>query len=373
MKLLVVGAGFTGCSLARLMKDRNYQVSIIEKLNHIGGLCYSKKNAKDLLYEPYGAHIFHTKNDQVKAFVQQFSNFSSYIHKKGIIINGVLRSYPLSLELINEIPEKDKILKELNERPLKPDNNNFETCLISLFGKSLYQMCFYNYSKKMWGIEPKELVADWVQNRVELRETNSELFNEQWQGIPSKGYTNLFKNMISDIPLKYNKNFKNEAKYDLVLFSGRIDELLQYEFGILPYRSLCFEYRYNETWNNEDYGTINLPQHQKYIRKANFNVIYQRNNDYSCIQYQKPIPVENGNLPMYPIHTKKNLDVFDKYLRKACKSDRIIPVGRLGLYKYLDMDKAVSFSMNLIPLIESWKGLSSEKRYFELKSLINKY
>ncbi len=373
MRILIVGTGVTGCSLARLLSDCDHKVIIIEKLNHIGGLCYSKKNQLGFYYEPYGAHTFHTNNSRVKFFVQRFSKFNSYIHQKGIIINGVLKHYPLSLESIKEFPESEKILKEIEERPYKPNLQNFETYMVSLVGRTLYNMYIYNYTTKMWGIEPKELDVDWAISRVELRESNSELFKGQWQGLPVNGYTKFFEKMIANIPVEYNKTKINNSDHDIVLFSGKIDELHRYEFGILPYRSLRFDYKLNESWEDENYGTINLPQHPIYIRKTNFNVLYKQKTSYQCIQYQEPIPPDDTNLPMYPISTSENLALFNKYLKEACNSDKIIPIGRLGLYKYLDMDKAVSLSMDMVPLIEKWNVFSPEKRYHNIRVILDKY
>ena len=373
MKILIVGAGLSGCSLARLMSERDHNVSIIEKSNHIGGLCYSKKIQNGLYYEPYGAHTFHTDNSQVKNFVQRFSKFNSYIHKKGIIINGVLNQYPLSLESIKKLPNNKKILKEIEERPNKPNLKNFETYMVSLLGNTLYNLYIYNYTKKMWDIEPKELNVDWVINRVELRESNSELFKGQWQGLPIKGFTNFFEKIVANIPIEYNKTKFNKSNFDIVLYSGKIDELFQYKYGILPQRSLRFEYKFNDSWENENFGTINLPQHPKYIRKTNFNVLYKHNNSYHCIQYQESIPSDNNNLPMYPISTSENFLLFKKYLKEICNSEKVVPVGRLGLYKYLDMDKAVSLSMAMVSLIENWTSFSSEKRYHKLNIILDKY
>ncbi len=373
MKVLVVGSGFTGCSLARLLADDGHQISIKEKLDHIGGLCYSKKSPNGILYEPYGAHVFHTMNDDVKKFVQRFAKLNSYIHHKGIKINGILRHYPISINTIKKMPECDQILKELDEGPKKKDPTNFETYMISVFGSTLYKLFIYNYTKKMWDMEPRELAVELAVKRMELCEFNTDLFNGSWQGVPIRGYTRLFKQIISGIPIEYNVSKFKEINYDIVLFSGKIDELFEYKFGVLPYRSLRFDYSDNDQWENEKYGTINLPQHPKYIRKANFKILHQQKLDNSWVQYQEPVQAVDKYLPMYPINTKENYALFNRYLNEACKSDKIIPVGRLGLYKYLDMDKAILLSMNMVQLIEKWINLSQKSRYLRLKALLKKY
>jgi UDP-galactopyranose mutase len=265
----------------------------------------------------------------------------------------------------------EQILKEIEERPEDPDFTNFETYAISQFGNTLYKLFIYNYSKKMWGIEPVDLTTEYIKNRIEMKESNTQMFDDNFQGLPIKGYTEFLRNMIHDIPLELNTTNFDESLYDLILYSGRIDELFKYKFGILQFRSLLFEYKELDNWENLNYGSINLPQHEKYIRKVNFTVMYGQKNDESWIQYQEPIASNDHNLPLYPLYTKNNIELFDNYLMEICKSDKIIPVGRLGLYKYLEMAQAIKLAMNMIPLIEKWKELRPKERYSELKKLLN--
>ncbi|MFX1502708.1 MAG: UDP-galactopyranose mutase, partial [Promethearchaeota archaeon] len=114
-----------------------------------------------------------------------------------------------------------------------------------------------------------------------------------------------------------------------------------------------------------------LPQHKKYIRKVNFKVYYQLQIEKNWIQYQEPVPFNENNLPLYPIYNKRNIELFDQYLIEACRSEKVIPVGRLGLYKYMEMSQAISLAMNMIPLIETWKEISPKKRYFKIRNLLN--
>ncbi|MFX0042382.1 MAG: UDP-galactopyranose mutase [Candidatus Hodarchaeota archaeon] len=372
MRVLILGAGITGCTLARLMKDKDYLVSIKEKQDHIGGLCYTQTSPNGILYEPYGGHAFHTKDSRIKKFVLNFSKFNNYVHTKGIIINGVLRHFPLSKKTILEMEESEKILEELEKRPTTPDLTNFETLAISQFGNTLYRLFIYNYSKKMWGLEPKELTTEYIRNRITLKDSNTPLFEDKFQGLPVKGYTEFLRNMVQEIPVELNTSEFDESLYDLILYSGQIDELFKFKFGNLQFRSLRFDYKENEDWENDNYGSINLPQHANYIRKVNFKIMYQQKINNSWIQYQEPILFNNKNIPMYPIYTKRNIEIFDKYLIEACKSDKIIPVGRLGLYKYLEMGQAISLAMNMIPLIENWKSLRPKNRFIEIKKIIGK-
>ncbi len=270
------------------------------------------------------------------------------------------------------MPEKNQILKELEERPTEPNYSHFENYMISIFGKTLYMLFIHNYTKKMWGSEPNELTSNWAINRIGLKSSNSKVFEGEWQGLPIEGYTKLFENMVKDIPIEYNcKSFNNND--DVVLFSGRLDELCKYKFGVLGYRSLEFKNKLNDEWENGDFGTINLPQNPIYIRKANFNVLYQQDKQDSLIQYQKAVPTDDFNKPMYPINTKENFKLKIRYLKEVCKSKKIIPVGRLGLYKYLNMDKAISLSIDILSLIEKWRNLRPKERYSSLSLLLNKF
>ena len=197
MRVLIIGAGLTGCTLARLMKEKNYRVSIKEKQNHIGGLCYTTTSSNGILYEPSGGHAFHTNDPRIKDFVLQFSEFNDYAHRKGIFINGILRHFPLSKETILQMENSEQILKEIEERPEVPDLTNFETYAISQFGNTLYKLFIYNYSKKMWGLEPAKLTTEYIRNRIEMKQHNTLMFDDIFQGLPIKGYTEFFRNMIT--------------------------------------------------------------------------------------------------------------------------------------------------------------------------------
>lgn len=373
-KFLVVGGGLAGCSVARILKDRGHNVSIIEKRDEIGGLCKTQINKYGLMYEPFGAHTFHTKNQKIIDFVQRFDGFNSYEHRKGMIINDKLFPFPITKEAINNLETKDEIFEELNNRPKEINKINFETACISIFGKILYKLFIENYTIKMWGIKPKELTAEWVPKRLEIRNDDvNGLFAEQWQGLPTRGYSVWLERMIEGISCKLNTKWFKSKSYDLVIYSGQIDELINFKFGRLKYRSLKFIYRNNEYWENDNYGTINLPQHEKYIRKCNFKLLHKQISKHNLIQYQIPINCSSKDIPMYPINTNDNNELFNKYLMEICKMDNICPIGRLGLYKYLDMDKAIEVSFDMVNLIENYLNLNYIERYNEINKIRNRY
>lgn len=367
MRVLIVGAGITGCTVARSLGDKGHDIEIFEKRNTIGGLCETIISPNGIYYEPYGARTFHTKFHMVKEFVTKFAEFNSYIHRKGTIVEGTLRPFPISLKTINEMPQREQILRELKNRPRVNDEKNFETCMISLLGPTLYRLFIYKYTKKMWGINPKDLSAEWAPKRLELRDDSSNhLFLGQWQGLPIGGYTTFLEKMVENIPTQFGEGISSlnlaelSSRYDVIVYSGQIDEICDFCHGKLPYRSLHFEYRENEPWENDTFGTINLPEDPLYIRKANFKILHQQVTDDSWIQYQQPIDPDKTHVPMYPVNTPQSEARFQLYLRSLIKNHpRLIPTGRLGLFKYLDMDKAVKLSLEIVPTVELWNGLES--------------
>ena len=373
MKILIIGTGLSGATLARLLVEEGSNVSLIEKEGYAGGLCITRVNEDGLKYEPFGARTFHTSDAKTRQFVTRFDDFNGYTHRKGMIINGKLFPFPITMEAINGFEDKEQILKELEQRPKTIDKTNFETAAISIFGKTLYGYFIENYTRKMWGCDPRNLTADWAPKRLEVSEDNhDELFHNQWQGLPKNGYSFLLEKMIEGIPVRFNTRNFDSKLYDVVVSSAPIDQIMDFKYGKLQYRSLKFEYKRDESWERNDYGTINLPQHPKYIRKCNFNVLHKVESSHNWIQYQEPIAADNENVPMYPVNTKENEDIFDKYLRKICETN-ICPIGRLGLFKYLDMDKAVMHAFEMAPLVVKYQKLTPDERFNRIQEIVKKY
>lgn len=372
MEILVVGAGLTGCTFARLLKDQGHGVSIQEKQDKIGGLCQTEMSPNGFLYEPYGARTFHTRRSGVRLFINRFADLMRRAHWKGVILNGQCYPFPISLETVKLLPQAQQICKELGERPAVPDRTNLETCMVSVFGLTLYHLFIYNYTKKMWGEEPRDLAADWAAKRIELRSEDRSLFAGEWQAYPAGGYSRFLQEMIRGIPVRLDSCGFSPGDYDLVIFSGRIDELGKFAHGRLPYRGLRFDYEEDANWENDRFLTINLPQHPKYIRKANFAVAYQREGPHNWVQYQAPAPALD-TLPMYPIITREAKTLFANYLAGACAMANVIPAGRLGLFKYLNMDDCIALAIDMVPLVKIWNQLETEQRSSAIEALLGQY
>jgi len=212
--------------------------------------------------------------------------------------------------------------------------------------------------------------AHWVKGRLELGdEKNDELFKKEWQGLPVDGYSVWIEKMIEGIPLEYGVEAIDNRGFDMVVSTARIDETAKWRYGRLMYRSLEFTYTTDEEWENDRYGTINLPQHPCFIRKCNFKVLHRNPQAGNLIQYQRPQEASDGRIPMYPVHSRDNEQLFRKYLTHIVALPNLCPAGRLGLFEYFDMDEAVLCAMKLVPLIERYREMSPQRRIEELMDL----
>jgi len=179
--------------------------------------------------------------------------------------------------------------------------------------------------------------------------------------------------MIDGISVELGRTAYAPADWDVVVNSAPIDQVLDYRYGRLQYRSMLFEYEYDQEWERADYGTINLPQDPRWIRKCNFKVLHKQNTGHNIIQYQEPIAADEQNVPMYPINTLENNRVFDQYLKDICGTKNICPIGRLGLFKYLDMDKAVEVAFDMVDVVENYLTFNADQRYSRISHIRQSY
>jgi len=271
------------------------------------------------------------------------------------------------------LPEAAQVRAELAQRPAVADMTNFETACLSVFGPTLYRMFIANYTARMWGLEPRVLTAQWAPRRLELgSEGDNRLFKGQWQGVPEAGYSALLGRMVRGIPVSLEVCAAAERTRgaDVAVSTAPLDALFDYRFGRLPYRSLQFEHRPDEPWPHPHYGSINLPEDARFVRRCNFKILYQRaERAGNWIQYQAPRAADDDHAPMYPVQTPASEQQFARYLELACHSRNLCPLGRLGLFKYLDMDAAVALAMRLVPVIEAYPDLAPAERFCRLAAL----
>lgn len=366
-KYIVVGSGFYGSVVARRIADElNEKVLVIEKRNHIGGNSYAYIDKETgIEVHKYGSHIFHTSNEDVWNYLKKFTEFNNYIYNGYSNYKGNIYTLPINLHTINQFFKKDFspseaknfIDKEIKKSKIK-NPNNLEEKAISLVGKSLYEAFTKGYVKKQWATDPKKLIPEII-TRLPFRfNYNNNYYFDKYQGIPKDGYEKLFKNILNNknIELKLNTDFK-DIKNDIsseckVIYTGPIDELCDYKLGPLPWRSLKFEFEVKKI--NDFQGTTVIAYADEkipYTRIHEFKHYHPEWPDSSltiiCKEY--PVDYKIGIDPYYPINNKQNDKKYQKYLELTAKKyPNFILGGRLGCYKYWDMDKAILNALELV-------------------------
>ena len=363
MRIAVIGAGLSGSTIARLLKDKGHEVVIFEKEQEPGGLCRTAVH-EGKLYQLFGPHNLHTHSEAVIAFVHRFSEFNHYLHHVGTFVDGKTLPYPISYKTIELLKEKDYILKEISRLPDKVDMSNFESCVISMIGERLYKKFIENYTFKFWGMAPKKMAAEWAPKRIEIRQDDSlGYFKDEWQGLPSKGYTRMFKKMTEGIPVKFNAEIRDyrDLGADLVISTIPIDELFGFCYGRLAYRGLNFVMHFDEPgWEDTRFGCINFPNNDvDYTRKCNYSLCYT-NGPVTSYIVGYDFPGNNGR--MYPVYTPGNKKLFNKYLARLVRTKHLLSIGRLGLFRYYDMDEAIAWCLDNIDAVEVYPSLGPKER-----------
>lgn len=357
---LIVGAGLFGSTFARQVTDKGFSCLVIDKKPHVAGTAFDEK-IENIITSRYGAHIFHTNNKSIWEFVNKYSRFIPYINKPKVKIKNTIYSFPINLMTFHQIYKTitpKETIKKLQDIQCKIENpQNFEEWYLSKVGRKIYNMFFYNYTKKQWHREPKLLPVS-IAQRLPLRLTYDEnYFNTDYQGIPEYGYTKLIENLLHGINVNLSCDFfANRSKFEKIakkiIFTGTIDSFFNYELGELEYNSLKFK---TKIFKGDYQGTAvinHCDAETPYIRsiehKHFYKSIFQNNkffNDSSqektVVTFDYPIVYTKKCEPYYPIRDKANTDLYDKYQKLAKKTD-VIFGGRLGQYSYFDMDQTIA-------------------------------
>lgn len=372
-KNLVIGAGFSGAVIAYLLAEKlNEQVLIIDKKNHIAGNCYDYRDKNGIMIHKYGSHIFHTSNEKVWNFIKQFGDFNQYMHKVVAVIDGIETTIPFNFNTIYDVFPKT-LAKRLEEKLLEKFEYNKKIPILEFLKQDdedlkflaeyVYEKVFLHYTAKQWGVNP-ESVDGAVTARVPVYlSKDNRYFQDKYQGIPLEGYTKLVERMLThpNIKLKLNTDYatvKNpEEEFDRVFYTGAIDEYFNYEFGELPYRSVNFKI---EEYDREFYqsnSVVNYPCNYDFTRIHEYKHYLNDKSPRTVIAKEYSEFFERGkNERYYPIPKDENTALYNRYAEKAKELSNVFFLGRLGDYKYYDMDKAI---LRAIEVFEIIKGESS--------------
>ena len=355
---LIVGCGFAGAVLAERLADAGKKILIVDKRDHIAGNAYDFYNEDGILTHKYGPHIFHTNSEEVFRYLSRFTDWRPYEHRVLGSADGQLVPIPINLTTINKLYGKNLTSDEVKDflaskAELRNPVLTSEDVVLNTVGKELYEKFFRGYTKKQWDLDPSELDAS-VTSRVPTRTNNDDrYFTDTFQAMPKHGYTEMFRKMLShkNISIMLNTDYKDIIEiipHQNLIYTGPIDAYFDFCFGKLPYRSIDFKF---ETLNQEVYqstGTINYPTSNLYTRITEFKYLTGQSNHKTTIVYE--YPTAEGD-PYYPIPRKENQEIYNQYKKLAEQTPNVYFTGRLGTYKYYNMDQVVAQSLTLFKKI----------------------
>lgn len=362
---LVVGAGLFGAVFAHEMKKAGKSCLVIDKREHLGGNIYTKE-WNGIQVHMYGAHIFHTSNRKIWDYVNQFAEFNHYINSPVAIYKDELYNLPFNMNTFSKMwgirtPAEAKAIIDAQCEQARVENpRNVEEQAMSLVGRDVYEKLIKGYTEKQWGRSCSELPA-FIIKRLPVRFTyDNNYFTDPYQGIPKGGYTGIIEKLLEDIPVKLGvtyREFKTENEtagdagisWGKVLYTGMIDEYFDYQLGELQYRSLRFEHEVMEDCDNfQGNAVVNYTEREvPYTR-----VIEHKHFEFSkcpgtIVTREYSSTWQKGDEPYYPVNDERNNTLFAAYQELAAKEENVLFGGRLGQYKYYDMDKVIDAALQM--------------------------
>ena len=361
-KILIVGAGLAGATIARILSEKDLNVKIIEKRDHIAGNLYDFINPNNERIHKYGPHLLHcNKDSQALKFLTRFTNWINYEHKvRALLSDGRTTPLPINKVTLEDIfskkffseKEVKNFLDSIRNSELIPKNTDefFEANV----GNRLADLFFRPYTKKMWGVKPEKLSIS-IGSRLPIR-TNSDdrYFNDNFQALPKYGYSKMIEKMLDhkniDVSLKTNFTKGMLSNFDHSFLCIPIDKFYDFKYGTLPYRSIIFEDR-KEITDDLPSAVLNFTDNSPYTRKTQWDLLpnsEKSSSQYKTITYEKPCSMkDNPGEYYYPVQTLNSKLMYEKYKKLSRKEKRFTFCGRTGLYKYIDMIPAVTIHLKI--------------------------
>ena len=355
---LIVGAGLYGAVFACEARKAGRKCLVIDKRDHIAGNIYTYE-CEGINVHQYGAHIFHTNNKQVWEYVNQFAEFNRYTNSPVANYKGEIYNLPFNMNTFNRMwgvitPDeaKAKIEQQRAEAGIT-EPKNLEEQAISLVGTDIYEKLVKGYTGKQWGRPCTELPA-FIINRLPVRFTyDNNYFNALYQGIPIGGYTQMVANMLGDVEVRLETDyFNNKAEFDSmadkVVYTGPVDAYFDYRLGALQYRSVRFETEVLDTDNYQGNAVVNYTDSEtSYTRIIEHKHFEFGTQEKTVISREYSAEWKQGDEPYYPVNDDKNGALYAQYKALADKEENVIFGGRLGEYKYYDMDKVIEVALEI--------------------------
>lgn len=365
--VIIIGSGFAGAVMAeRLAVQQNKNVLIIDRRNHIGGNCYDEKNDYNILIHKYGPHLFHTDSEKVWRYLSKFTDWQIYHHHVMAMIDGQIVPIPFNFNTLHKLfPEslankfESALLNryEYNKKIPISELMKVEDSDLKFLAEYIYEKIFLHYTEKQWGISANSINSA-VTARVPIFiGRDDRYFNDRFQAVPSKGYTEIFRRMLNhkNIKLMLNTNFHDVMKLEdnkfyfldsefhgKIIYTGQLDSLFDNKFGELEYRSVAMNFETLPQENYQQAATVNYPNNYEFTRITEFKKIHPVESRFTTILKEYPQKYVCGkNTPYYPLFNDENKLRYEKYLEESRKVENLIVLGRLAEYKYFDMDDIV--------------------------------
>lgn len=370
---LVVGAGLFGATFAYEAKKKGKTCLVIDKRDHIAGNIYTKEQS-GINVHVYGAHIFHTSDKEIWDYINQFVEFNNYINSPVAVYKDELYNLPFNMNTFSKMwnirtpEEAKKVIKDQIQELNITDPKNLEEQALSLVGRDVYEKLIKGYTEKQWGRSCTDLPA-FIIKRLPLRFTyDNNYFNDRFQGIPMGGYTQIIEKMLDGIDVKTSEDFfalrdrmtrdgdvmkttlsdGTEVSYEKILFTGQIDEYYDSKFGPLEYRSVRFETEELPEENYQGNAVVNYTEREvPYTRIIEHKHFEFGKQPTTIISREYSSEWKPGVEPYYPVNNDKNNALYEKYQELAKEEKNVLFGGRLGMYKYFDMDKDLRAALDL--------------------------
>ena len=356
---LVVGSGLFGATCAYELHRRGFTVLVLEKRNHIGGNVYTK-NIDGINVHVYGPHIFHTDKKHIWDYINQFAVFNNFVNMPLANYYGEIYHLPFNMNTfcalwkdVKTPEDARKHIEEEKKHSVCSNPTNLEEQAISLVGTTIYKKLIKEYTEKQWGRSCCDL-PPFIIKRLPVRFTfDNNYFTDPYQGIPKGGYTSIIEKMLSGIEIILNTDFiKNRNQYEKmasrIIYTGQIDEFFDFKFGRLEYRSLRFEIEKKNLKSFQNNAVVNYTGHdKKFTRIIEHKFFEFGNQPFTIISKEYPDQYIYGKIPYYSINDEKNNILYEKYRIESLKNKKYIFGGRLGSYRYYDMDDVVYEAIEL--------------------------
>lgn len=354
---LIIGAGLSGATFADLARKKGRKVLVLEKKDVLGGAIRSERK-DNIDVHLYGPHIFHTSDKEVWDYVCSFGEMNNFVNCPLAYYKGKLYHLPFNMNTFNALwgvitPNEAKKMIDSQRKEMEgKEPKNLEEQAISLVGRDVFNILIKGYTEKQWGRDCKDLPSSIIKRLPVRFSYNNNYFNDKYQGIPVDGYTNIIEKMLEGIEVRTGVDYlENKEAYrgiaKKVIFTGEIDRYFGYCFGHLQYRTLRFETERLEMENYQGNAVVNYTEREvPFTRIAEHKWFNPRESRFTYITKEYPKEFEEGDDPFYPVSNKTNQDLYAKYKELSEKEEDVIFMGRLGMYRYFDMDDTIRAVMD---------------------------